>query len=64
MLKAFVISTAVAAAPPFDSPARVQRDKTMGDVAVGDHSFIMELLSTEGQSPLVLKGAFFDLSCS
>ena len=44
----------------FEFPARVQRGP-LDDVVVGNHSFIFELLSAEGQSLLVGNGAFFDL---
>ena len=53
MLKAFVISSAVIAAPPLSLP-HVRRGPA-GDVIVGDRSFIFKLLSTEGQSLMVRK---------
>ena len=44
----------------FESPAHVQRGP-VGDVVVGDHSFVFELLSTSSHSLLFGKGAFLDL---
>ena len=55
--KAFAISSADIVAPPLRLPL-VYKLGPVDDAAIGDHPFILELLSTKGRSLLVGKGAF------